>query len=153
MLSYYRKQNPKYTINFLSQEAAQEAINNYKAAIMSEGDTIPEAGETVTFTLQPQVAMTVIDQNTGHVLALVGGRGEKTGSKTLNRAVNTTRQPGSTFKIISTYAPALDSAGLTLATTQDNAPYSYTNGKRIRNLPDTYVDTQHLEMVLKTLST
>ena len=138
MLSHYKKQNPKYSINFPSQEAAQAAIDKYKSEVMEEGDKIPEAGETVTFTLQPQVAMTVMNQKNGHVVALVGGRGEKTASKTLNRAVDTTRQPGSTFKILSTYAPALDSAGLTLASTQDNAPYSYTNGKRISNFPDVY---------------
>ncbi len=50
--------------------------------------------------------MTVIDQHTGYVKALIGGRGEKTASLTLNRATDTTRQPGSTFKIVSTYAPA-----------------------------------------------
>ncbi|MCR4782832.1 MAG: PBP1A family penicillin-binding protein [Lachnospiraceae bacterium] len=138
MISYYRKTNPDYSLNFNSQEEAQAAIDKYKSEVMEDGDTIPEQGEKVTFTLQPQVAMTIMDQKTGHVVALVGGRGDKTASKTLNRATNTTRQPGSTFKILSTYAPALDSAGLTLATVQDNAPYAYTNGKEIHNYPDSY---------------
>lgn len=138
MISYYRKSNPNYSINFNSEEACNKAIEQYKSEIMEEGDKIPEGGERITYTLQPQVAMTVMDQKTGHVVALVGGRGDKKASKTLNRATNTTRQPGSTFKILSTYAPALDSAGLTLATVQDNAPYSYTNGKKISNFPDTY---------------
>ena len=59
------------------------------------------------------------------VKALVGGRGDKTANKTLNRAADTTRQPGSTFKIIAAYAPALDAGGLTLASVQDDAPYNY----------------------------
>ena len=44
--------------------------------------------------------MSVIDQHTGYVKALIGGRGEKTASLTLNRATDTTSQPGSTFKIV-----------------------------------------------------
>ena len=72
--------------------------------------------------------MTIMDQSSGEVVALIGGRGDKNASKTLNRATSTTRQPGSTFKIIACYAPALDAGGLTLATVQDDAPYSYTTG-------------------------
>lgn len=127
MLSYYQKIKGKnYNINFASQEAAQEAIEQYKADIMEEGDEILGHGETVTFTLQPQVALTVMDQTTGEVKAIIGGRGDKTASKTLNRASDTTRQPGSTFKIISCYAAALDAGGLTLASVQDDAPFAYS---------------------------
>jgi penicillin-binding protein 1A len=140
MLAYYKKKtnNKDYNIDYPNQEAAQAAINQYKSEIIGDGDTIPEGGETVTFTLQPQVACTVMDQSNGHVVAQVGGRGEKTGSKTLNRATNVTRQPGSTFKILTVYAPALDSAGMTLASVEDDAPYSYTNGKEIKNASHTY---------------
>ncbi len=127
MLSYYQKKKGKsYNINFSSQEAAQEAIDNYKAEIMEEGDEILGGGETVTFNIQPQVALTILDQSTGEVKALVGGRGEKTASKTLNRASDTTRQPGSTFKIIACYSAALDAGGLTLASVQDDAPFLYS---------------------------
>ena len=96
---------------------------------MKDGDTIVNGSETITYTLQPQAALTVIDQSTGEVKALVGGRGDKTANKTLNRATDTTRQPGSTFKIIAAYAPALDAGGLTLADVQDDAPYSYGTGE------------------------
>ena len=82
--------------------------------------------------------MTLIDQSTGEVKALVGGRGEKTASKTLNRATSTARQPGSTYKVLAAYAPALDSAGMTLATVQDDAPYSYENGTSLRNYDNNY---------------
>lgn len=138
MLSYYQNANPNYGINFSSQEEAQAAIDAYKAEIMSEGDTIPEGGESVIFTLQPQAAMTIIDQSTGEVKAIVGGRGDKMGSRTLNRATDTTRQPGSTFKVLAAYAPALDTAGMTLATVQDDAPFTYSNGTSLRNYDDTY---------------
>ena len=138
MLAYYQHSNPDYDINFPSQEEAQAAIDAYKAEIMEEGDTIPANGESVIFTLQPQTAMTIIDQSTGEVKALVGGRGDKTGSRTLNRATDTTRQPGSTFKVLAAYAPALDTAGMTLATVQDDAPFTYANGTSLRNYDTTY---------------
>ncbi len=106
---------------------------------MDEGDTIAEGGETITYTLQPQAAMTVIDQSTGYVVAQLGGRGEKTASKTLNRATGITRQPGSCFKIIACYAAALDAGGLTLATVQNDEPMDYADGKSLSNYNDTYL--------------
>lgn len=130
MLSYYQSSNKNYNIDFASQEDADAAISQYKADIMKEGDTVVEGSETITYTLQPQAALTIIDQTTGEVKALVGGRGDKTASKTLNRATDTPRQPGSTFKIIAAYAPALDAGGLTLADVQDDAPYNYGSGSK-----------------------
>ncbi len=138
MLAYYQSSNSGYTINYSSQEAAAAAIEAYKAELMEEGDTIPEGGESVSYTLQPQAALTVIDQSTGEVKAIVGGRGEKTANRTLNRATDSTRQPGSTFKVLAAYAPALDSAGMTLATVEDDAPYSYANGTSLRNYDNRY---------------
>ncbi len=127
MLSYYQSKNSKYTIDFDSREDVDAAIAQYKEDIMEDSDTIVPNGESITYTLQPQASMTVIDQSTGEVKAIVGGRGDKTANKTLNRATDTKRQPGSTFKILSTYAPALDIGGMTLATVQDDAPYTYSN--------------------------
>ena len=74
-------------------------MDQYKANILADGSTV--VSERVNFAPQPQSSMTVIDQHTGYVKALIGGRGEKTASLTLNRATDTTRQPGSTFKIVS----------------------------------------------------
>lgn len=138
MLTYYQANNPNYDINFSSTEECDEAIAAYKEDIMEEGDTIAEGGETITYTLQPQAAISVIDQATGHVVALVGGRGDKTASRTLNRAVNITRQPGSCFKIIGCYAAGLDAGGLTLASVQDDCPTDYANGTPLHNYDDRY---------------
>lgn len=82
---------------------------------------------------QPQASLVLIDQQTGAVKAVVGGRGTKTASLTLNRATETKRQPGSTFKILTAYAPALESYGKTLATLYDNEPYQYENGVSVSN--------------------
>lgn len=138
MLTYYQAQNPNYDIDFSSEEECKEAIEKYKSEIMEEGDTIADGGEKITYTLQPQAAISVIDQATGHVVALVGGRGDKMASKTLNRATNITRQPGSCFKIVGCYAAALDAGGLTLASVQDDAPTSYANGTPLHNYDNKY---------------
>lgn len=124
MLSYYRKASDtnSYNITFNSEQACYDAIAKYQKDILEKGDTIVEGTESVLITLQPQVAMTVIDHNTGEVKALVGGRGDKTGNRTWNRATDTKRHPGSTFKILTCYSAALDAAGKTLASVQDDTP-------------------------------
>jgi len=88
MLAYYQSSDKSYTINFASEEEALAAVERYKVDIMEEGDIVPENGQTVTYTIQPQAALTVIDQKTGEVKALVGGRGEKIANRTLNRATD-----------------------------------------------------------------
>lgn len=129
--AYYMQSNSSYNQLYSSQDDAYADIEAYKEAVMGYGDTVE--AETVSLTPQPQVSITVQDQHTGYVVALVGGRGTKSASRTLNRATNATRQPGSTFKIVSTYAPALDSAGKTLASVQNDAPYNYANGRPVSN--------------------
>lgn len=128
---YFKQQNPKFTMLFSDQDTAKTTIQEYKAAVISTTDT--EVAEAVSLTPQPQISLTVEDQSTGYVKAIVGGRGKKEASLTLNRATNTKRQPGSTFKIVSTYAPALDSAGLTLASVQVDEPFNYDNGRPVSN--------------------
>lgn len=134
MLEDYLKQNgsdKKYPLLFSSQDDAYAAAENYKASLLQDGDEV--LAEKISMTPQPQISMTIEDQSTGNVVALVGGRGAKEANRTLNRATSTTRQPGSTFKIVSTYAPALDSAGLTLADVFVDTPFNYANGKPVSN--------------------
>lgn len=59
----------------------------------------------------PQASMCVMDPYTGEVKAIIGGFGEKEGSRTKRRATdnkNFPRQPGSTIKPISVYGPAIE---------------------------------------------
>ncbi len=134
MLSYYKKvlNNQEFSINYPTEEECYNAIHQYEQDVLEEGDSLVEGSESIYITLQPQVALTVIDQETGEVKALVGGRGNKVGNRTWNRATKTVRQPGSTFKIIGAYAPALDAGGLTLASVQDDAPFT-VGSKTYRN--------------------
>lgn len=95
--------------------------------VAEEGDQIVE---TVNITLQPQTSITILDQSTGHVAAIIGGRGEKKGNRTLNRATGTLRQVGSTFKVLASFLPALDAGGKTLASVQDDARYFYPDSPK-----------------------
>lgn len=119
----------KFSLLFTDKEDMQKKIEAFRDMKVNDGDTI--LGESITMTIQPQSSFVVMDQYTGQVAAIIGGRGEKLGNRTLNRATNTLRQPGSTFKILSTYLPALDTAGLTLTSVQDDAgPYYYPNTEK-----------------------
>ncbi len=60
-------------------------------------------GETV----HVQSAMTVMDYS-GHIVGIVGGAGQKTTNRGLNRATDSPRQPGSTMKPLGVYALAID---------------------------------------------
>ena len=126
MLSYYKKVtgNEDFTINYSSEEKCYEAIAKYEQDVLEVGDTLVENSESISITLQPQVALTVIDQSTGEVKAIVGGRGDKQGNRTWSRATKTIRQPGSTFKIVGCFAAALDTGEFTLASVQDDSPFT-----------------------------
>lgn len=119
-------------ILFKEEAEAEPYIQKFKEEKVGKDDII--IGEKLFFSIQPQVSVCVLDHSTGAISAIVGGRGKKTGNLTLNRATGTTRQPGSLFKILSTYLPAIDTAGFTLASVQDDGLYyyPYTN-KEVQN--------------------
>ena len=123
--------------DFTSEEDCRAAIAQYEKDVLGKGDKLVENSEYIFITMQPQVAMTIMDQSTGEVQAIVGGRGNKAGNRTWNRATKTCRQPGSTFKIIACYAPALDAGGKTLASVQDDAPFTVGN-KTYNNYSHTF---------------
>lgn len=129
LVEYFKsKSSSSFSTYFTKKEDALKKVKEFKEAMVDDGDKV--LGENTSLIIQPQSSMVIMDQHTGQVVALVGGRGEKTGNRTLNRATNTYRQPGSTFKVLSTYLPALDSAGMTLATTIDDAPYKYPDSNK-----------------------
>ncbi len=110
---------------FQSEDSAKSYVEQYKAQLVADTDT--ELGEEFFTTLEPQVSFVLMDQHTGQVRAISGGRGEKRYSLSLNRASNTLRQPGSTFKVISSFAPAIDLYGATLATPFYDTAYTIGN--------------------------
>lgn len=78
--------------------------------------------------MQAQAAMLVLDPITGQIRGMYGAYGVKKGNFTLNRATDMKRQPGSSFKPIADYAPALDLGTITPATVIDDVPI-YLNPK------------------------
>ena len=127
-----------YYLDYASTAEADKAIEEFERAVVGSGEVLEHQ---VFYTLQPQASFTVMDYRTGKVLAVCGGRGDKETSMSLSRATDSTRQPGSTFKITSTFAAALDLGYCTLATTFDDAPLTYGDidgtgqyaGKQIAN--------------------
>ena len=136
MQKYYRQFDPDFDLLFSSAEEAQTFVDQYKAYVVGPNDTI--VAERISFSNQPEACMTIIDQTTGYVKGIVGGRGTKSASLTLNRATDSYRQPGSTFKILSTYGPALEMNTITLATKVDDEEYNYSDGTPVHNSDDTY---------------
>ena len=63
-----------------------------------------------------QAAMVIIDHQTGQVVACVGGLGEKDTARGLNRAIQSTRQTGSSIKPLAVLAPGIDKKKFTAAT-------------------------------------
>ena len=132
MGSYFRNDLGRSSFNglFDSKEEADEAISLYRDAMVKEGDTI--LGEVIHYVLQPQISFVLMDQATGEVKAISGGRGNKEVSRSLNRATETLRQPGSTFKVITSFAPAIDACGANLSTVYYDAPFT-VGTKTFRN--------------------
>lgn len=150
LLQYYIEKtgNVKYNLIYSSEDTARAAADEFKAATI-EKTGYTELAESFSTTIQPQASFVVIDQTTGHVKAICGGRGEKTGNLTLNRAMDSKRQPGSTFKVLSTFVPALDTSGMTLATSYKDEPTNYSNGTPIKNWYAGYRDEQTIRSAIK----
>lgn len=116
----------EYGTTFATPEKATAMLEEYIATL--KGSDNDQVITNITLAPQPQATVVVMDQYTGHVKAMVGGRGEKTSNMSLNRATQSPRQPGSTFKVLSTFVPALDAKGNTLATLIEDSPFRYANG-------------------------
>lgn len=71
---------------------------------------------------QPQSAMVILDPESGQVRGIVGGIGPKQGKRILNRATQCVRQPGSSIKPLSVYAPAIEKGKITPNTIVSDTP-------------------------------
>ncbi len=100
------------------QRAAEEALNNENNYPATKRD---EHG-----VLQPQAAMVVLDPTNGYIKAIVGGR-EHIQLRQWNRATRTQPQPGSAFKPIIAYGPAIEYLGMSPASVLDDIPIKYPN--------------------------
>lgn len=107
---------------------SQEDIPEFKEKQLEkwhigQGDTI--VSENLITMPQPQSAFVVTDYKTGAVKALYGGRGEKY-YHGFNYATQAKRMPGSTFKVLAAYAPAINEGKITPDTVISNEKVSFT---------------------------
>ncbi len=86
-----------------------------------DDETFPKGGTG----LKPQSSAIVIDPSTGDILGLVGGRGEKTQSRILNRATQSLRPCGSSIKPLSVYGPGIEAGVLNWGTVLDDVPVNF----------------------------
>ena len=115
----------------------QEAVNS-----VMNGDTYTWIDDKV------QAGVTVLDSETGKVLAVGAGRNRAAGG--WNYAVDNKRQPGSTAKPLFDYGPGIEYNDWSTYTLFDDAPYSYSNGQSIKNWDNGYFGTITLRRALST---
>ncbi len=97
--------------------AAQEVLDD----VYTNRRTFPDESRK---DVQSQSAMTIMDYS-GRVIAICGEAGEKSGNRCLNRAADSPRQPGSSIKPLSTYAPAIEEKLVTWSTRIQDKAFAY----------------------------
>lgn len=101
-----------------AQAKVDEVYNNPEALAGNESDS----GQPL------QSAISVVNNETGGVVALSGGIGEKTESRLMVRATESLRPPGSSIKPISVYAPAIEEGLITPYSAVDDTPFRIFDG-------------------------
>lgn len=84
-----------------------------------------------------QAGVSIVDVNSGALVAVGGGR-NRTGERQLNFATDIKRQIGSCAKPLFDYGPAYEYNNASLASQVLDAPYSYGDGKPIKNADGGY---------------
>ncbi len=98
------------TVDTSIQSAMEETFEN-----ISKYQRTSNSGQ------KSQSGMVVFDYKTGNVLGVVGGLGEKTDARGLNRATQSYRQTGSSMKPLATVAPGLQEKVIQASTIYDDA--------------------------------
>lgn len=146
--SYFVDQIISEVSRDLQAQGYSEALANnliYSGGLKIYSTCNPDVQEAVekyysnesNFKTGVQSAITVVDVETGGIAGIAGGVGKKTGSLTLNRASQSPRQPGSTIKPLSAYAPAIERGVITPADIYQDVAKSY-GGWTPRNYDHSY---------------
>ncbi len=100
---------------------------------------------------QAQSAIVVEDPYTGDIVGMSGGIGEKTGNLWWNRATSSRRQPGSSFKPIASYGPAIEYSVVTPNTKIEDGKDVRLNGTSwmTLNFDYSYMGVITIETALK----
>ena len=117
--------------------AKQDAVNS-----VMNGETYTWINDKV------QAGVTVLDSQTGKILAI--GAGRNRAAERWNFAVDNKRQPGSTAKPLFDYGPGIEYNNWSTYTLFDDSPYTYSNGRSIKNWDNGYFGTITLRRALST---
>lgn len=98
------------SINTSMQEKLQTSVDNSMYSFVTKQDD---------GVYNVQAAATCIDNDTGKIKAIVGGRTQKDVNSSFNRAYQSKRQPGSSIKPLLVYAPALERGYSATSTLKD----------------------------------
>ena len=136
------------------QEVMEEEAKN-KKYISKSKKTKDENGDYV----QAQAAMVIIEPSTGPVVGCIGQLGEKTESRGLNRAIQSKRSTGSSFKPLAAIAPGIEEGIITPATiyedsytifksgTQKYDPKNYNGFKGARTIRQAVTTSQNIPFI------
>ena len=126
-----------YTYNYAINLVYYGGLNIYSAedpelqakvqAIYADEENYPDHRDKDTE--DPQTAFFCVDYN-GKVIATVGGRGEKTANRVLNRSTQSVRSPGSSLKPLASYGPAIVNNLVHYSSMLRDAPIVLPNGKK-----------------------
>ncbi|MDX9871182.1 MAG: PBP1A family penicillin-binding protein [Clostridia bacterium] len=103
------------TLDTQIQEKMEEVYANPANFPQGKGDEIIQS------------AMTLLDPHTGEIKGIVGGRQQDKRKRIFNRATQSYRQPGSAFKPVVVFGPALE-RGYSPASVLDDYPRAYNAG-------------------------
>ena len=105
-----------YTGGYVIHTTLDPAIQQRIETAFANDSNFPDANV--------QAAMIITEPSTGAIRGVVGGRHQE-GQRQLNRATQSFRQPGSSFKPVAVYAPAFE-AGYGPGTVVDDYPKDYS---------------------------
>lgn len=108
-----------YSDTFAEQQVFSGGLKIYTTMdkdVQSAMESVFENRTGFPSNTKPQAAMVIMDQYTGEVKGIVGGAGKKTDARGLNRATQSRRQPGSSFKPIAVYSPGIELGKINSAT-------------------------------------
>lgn len=114
-----------YAGGFKIYVAMDQDVQQTMEEIYSDQDLINQIVGAKSSITMPKSAMVVIEPTTGNILGLVGDVGVKTQSRLFNYATDAIRQPGSSIKPLSVYAPALEAGIINYSTVYDDVPHSF----------------------------
>ncbi len=94
-----------------------------------------------------QAGASLVDTETGHILAMYGGRNQE-GVLSQNRATQTTRSVGSSIKPFADYASAIEYLNYSTESSIVDEEYEYSDGAEINNYDNNYLGTLTLRQAL-----